>query len=116
MRKIFFISCFSAVISACFCLAAASHYSFLRDTAATSVEVINEKFINHEKLDEDQQRVLKRNLIRLRGGEAYLSDLHSRLWRLSVIGFGFLSFLSAIAAVLARRAEKLRKESKFKPA
>lgn len=106
MRKIFLLSTVTAVISMCLMLAALFHYSFLTGHAKEYVSVLEGQFINQASLSVEQAQVLKRMLTRLQGGETYLSNLHSRLWWLSILGFGFLSLLSSLTAALAWRATK----------
>jgi hypothetical protein len=115
MRKIMLFSILTAVISVSLTIAAALQYSFLTGTAASSVKVIETQFIDSESLNSDQSRTLKRHLIRLRGGEAYLSKLQHDLWWVSVLGFGVISLLSGFTAWLVFRANLSIKRDKLKP-
>lgn len=102
---------YAVAVSACLTIVALLHYSFLTSSAKEYVEVLESQFINQTSLSVEQAQVLKRVLIRLRGGEAYLANLHSRLWWLSVLGFGFLSLFSSITAVVAWKANKLLQQT-----
>jgi hypothetical protein len=106
MRKLFLLCTVIAALSVCLMIAAILHLSFLNGSAKEYVEVLESQFVNQTSLSIEQAQALKRIRIRLGGGEAYISNLHSRLWWFSVSGFGLVSLLSSVAAVLAWKANK----------
>ena len=106
MKNIFYLSTFTALLSFCFTVSAAIRVSFLRSDAASMIKFLDDHYIDHSSLTKAQSDRLTGILIRLRGGEAYISNLHHELWWISMVGFGVITILSLVIAVLAFRAKR----------